>query len=63
MHIEKNIFDNVINTVMDVTGKIKDNLNARKDMRDIYNRPILDVDISSRRPKLKAVHILDKEQR
>ncbi|XP_056158503.1 uncharacterized protein LOC130134826 [Syzygium oleosum] len=63
MHIEKNVFDNVINTVMDVTGKIKDNLNARKDMRDNCDRPTLDVDASSRGPKPKAVYILDKEQR
>ena len=47
MHIEKNVFDNVINTVMDVAGKTKDNLNARKDMRDICDRPILAVDASN----------------
>ncbi|XP_056161784.1 uncharacterized protein LOC130135923 [Syzygium oleosum] len=63
MHIEKNVFDNVINTVMDVTGKIKDNLNVRKDMRNICDRPTLDVDASSRGPKPKAVYTLDKEHR
>ena len=63
MHIEKNVFNNVINIVMDVTEKIKDNLNARKDMRDIYDRPTLDANASSMGPKLKAVYTLDKEQR
>ncbi|KAL0401502.1 UNVERIFIED_CONTAM: hypothetical protein Slati_4180100 [Sesamum latifolium] len=37
MHIEKNVFDNIFNTVMDVKGKTKDNLNARKDLKIIYN--------------------------
>ena len=63
MHIEKNVFDNVRNTVMDVSGKTKDNLNVKKDMRDICDRPTLDADASSRGPKSKAIYILDKEQR
>ena len=62
MHIEKNVFDNVINTVMDVAGKTKDNLNARKDMRDICDRAILAVDASSKGPKPKAIYTLNKEQ-
>ena len=49
--------------MMDVAGKIKDNLNVRKDMRDICDWPILAVDASSRGPKPKAVYTLDKEQR
>jgi hypothetical protein len=32
MHNEKNVFDNVFNTVMDVKGKIKDNLKTRRDL-------------------------------
>ncbi|KAG6406054.1 hypothetical protein SASPL_133650 [Salvia splendens] len=31
MHIEKNIFDNIFNTIMNVEGKTKDNANARRD--------------------------------
>ncbi|GKB52667.1 putative transposon, En/Spm-like protein [Tanacetum coccineum] len=34
MHIEKNVFENIFNTVMD-TSKTKDNIKARKD-REIY---------------------------
>ncbi|KAG8366059.1 hypothetical protein BUALT_Bualt17G0036600 [Buddleja alternifolia] len=36
MHIEKNMFDNVFNTVMDVKGKTKDNVKARLDLQNIY---------------------------
>ncbi|XP_074577237.1 uncharacterized protein LOC141833653 [Curcuma longa] len=63
MHIEKNVFDNLINTVMDIPGKTKDNLNARKDMRLICKRPSLDVDENSRGPKPKAIYTLNREQR
>ncbi|XP_048136685.1 acidic leucine-rich nuclear phosphoprotein 32 family member B-like [Rhodamnia argentea] len=48
---------------MDVTGKTKDNLNARKDMRVICDRPALEVDASDREPKPKAIYTLDREQR
>jgi hypothetical protein len=29
MHIEKNMFENIFNTLMDVKGKTKDNIKAR----------------------------------
>jgi hypothetical protein len=29
MHIEKNMFENIFNTIMDVKGKTKDNIKAR----------------------------------
>ena len=32
MHIEKNVFDNIFNTVMDVKGKTKDNIKGRLDI-------------------------------
>ncbi|XP_031111768.1 uncharacterized protein LOC116015735 [Ipomoea triloba] len=40
MHIEKNVFDNIFHTVMDVkgTGKNKDTPSARLDMKDVCNR-------------------------
>ncbi|KAL0287390.1 UNVERIFIED_CONTAM: hypothetical protein Scaly_2766300 [Sesamum calycinum] len=43
MHIEKNVFDNIFNTVMDIKGKTKDNLNARKDLKIICNRSELEL--------------------
>jgi hypothetical protein len=33
MHIEKNVCDNIINTLLDITGKSKDSLNARLDLQ------------------------------
>jgi hypothetical protein len=32
IHIEKNMFENIFNTVMDVKGKTKDNIKARLDI-------------------------------
>jgi len=32
MHIENNFFENILNTVMNVSGKTKDNKKARMDL-------------------------------
>ncbi|XP_042972958.1 uncharacterized protein LOC122304759 [Carya illinoinensis] len=32
MHIEKNIFDNIFGTLMNIPGKTKDNINSRRDL-------------------------------
>jgi len=40
-HIEKNFFENIINTAMDVHGKIKDKAKSRMDVVEIYDRPEL----------------------
>ncbi|KAK4385939.1 hypothetical protein Sango_2717900 [Sesamum angolense] len=63
MHIEKNVFDNIFNTLMDIKGKTKDNMNARKDLKMICNRPELELD--EHRPNImpKAVYKLGKEQK
>ncbi|KAL0455291.1 UNVERIFIED_CONTAM: hypothetical protein Slati_0868300, partial [Sesamum latifolium] len=42
LNVEKNVFDNIFNTVMDIKGKIKDNLNIRKDLMIICNRSELE---------------------
>jgi hypothetical protein len=41
MHNEKNVFDNIFNTVMDVKGKTKDNLKAQCNLEVYYHRPEL----------------------
>ncbi|KAL0423241.1 UNVERIFIED_CONTAM: hypothetical protein Sradi_0858900 [Sesamum radiatum] len=48
---------------MDIKGKTKDNLNARKDLKNLCNRPELEVD--ERRPDsmLKASYTLTMEQK
>ncbi|KAK7328924.1 hypothetical protein VNO77_23061 [Canavalia gladiata] len=35
MHIEKNIFDNIIGTLLDIPGKTKDHINARYDLQEM----------------------------
>ena len=44
MHIEKNVFENVINTVMNVEGRTKDNAKARDDVKLYCRRPELERD-------------------
>ncbi|KAL0333959.1 UNVERIFIED_CONTAM: hypothetical protein Sangu_1552100, partial [Sesamum angustifolium] len=57
------MFDNIFNMVMDIKRKMKDNMNARKDLKIICNRPELELD--ERRPNVisKAVYTLGKEQK
>ena len=35
MHIEKNLVDNIIGTLLNLDGKTKDNLKARQDLKDM----------------------------
>ena len=39
MHIEKNICDSIMATIMDVKGKTKDNINSRRDLQLMKIRP------------------------
>ena len=41
MHIEKNVCDNVLYTLLNEVGRTKDNLSARKDLQDLGIRPEL----------------------
>jgi len=41
MHIEKNFFENVFNTVLDVDGKTKDNPKSREDLKEFCRRPVV----------------------
>ncbi|KAK4383012.1 hypothetical protein Sango_2817600 [Sesamum angolense] len=63
MHIEKNVFDNIFNTVMDIKEKTKDNLKARKDLNIICTRPELEVDKRRLNVKPKAVYTLTREHK
>ena len=64
MHIEKNVFDNIFYTVMDVKGKMRDNLKARADMKNICRHPLLElVEVSPKKfLKSKASYTLMREQ-
>ena len=43
MHIEKNIFDNLFNTIMDLKGKSKDNTKTRMDLKEYCRRKELEL--------------------
>ena len=64
MHIEKNVFDNVFNTVMDVKGKTKDNVKARLDLKEYCRRRELHLQEmpNGKHVKPKAKFVLSKEQ-
>ncbi|PHT88251.1 hypothetical protein T459_10357 [Capsicum annuum] len=59
MYIEKNFFDNVFNTVLNIDKKTKDNPQARLDMINYGDRPQLAKDAFGKYPK--AVYTIDKE--
>ncbi|XP_019256400.1 PREDICTED: uncharacterized protein LOC109234800 [Nicotiana attenuata] len=60
MHIEKNFFENVFNTVMDVDGKTKDNAKSREDLKEFCRRPELHA-VGDEYPK--ACYTLDKKSK
>jgi hypothetical protein len=61
MHIEKNVFENIFNTVMDVKGKIKDNIKARLDIALFCNHTNMElVYDGSRVAKPRASFVLEK---
>ncbi|XP_024007302.1 uncharacterized protein LOC112083505 [Eutrema salsugineum] len=63
MHIEKNFFDNIMNTVLNVQGKTKDNLKARLDLPDICSRKELHVMENGKSlPPAFRLNVLSKEE-
>ena len=69
MHIEKNVFEQIINTIMSVKGKSKDDINSRKDLaihckRRKLNLQVTDDSVGGRREVMPtAPYALSKEQR
>ena len=56
MRIEKNVFDNIMDTILVVPRITKDNLNTRKDLYILYDHPEISVPIDSivsSKPKVK----------
>jgi hypothetical protein len=61
MHIEKNVFQNIFNIVIDVKGKTKDNIKARLDVALFCNRKNMElVCDGSRVAKPRASFVLKK---
>ena len=66
MHIEKNICDNVLGTLLDIPGKSKDHLNAHLDVQDmgIRKEPYPKQSEESRHPLLpKACFSMSLEEK
>jgi len=64
MHVEKNVLDNVFNTVMGIKDKTKDNANARQDLKLICKRPRLELIVENEKyKKPKATYALNLDQR
>ncbi|XP_058002287.1 uncharacterized protein LOC131179456 [Hevea brasiliensis] len=62
MHIEKNVFENIFNTVMNVEGKTKDNVKSREDLKEFCHRPELERDMATGKYP-KACYTLDKQSK
>jgi hypothetical protein len=61
MHIEKNMFENIFNTVMDVKGKRKDNIKSKMDITLFCHYKNIElVYVGSRVAKPKASFVLYK---
>ena len=62
MHIEKKVFDNIFNTILNFKGRSKDNAKSRADLQLYYKRNELDRDsLTGKYPK--ACYTLDKRQK
>ena len=64
MHIEKNVFDNIFHTIMNVRGRTKDNENSRRDLEGICYRPDLHLKVAENGKVImpKAKYALDNSQ-
>ena len=60
MHIEKNVFDNIFNTVLNVPGRTKDTTKSRQELQDICERPKYAMDDATEKYP-KAEFVLDRE--
>jgi len=61
MHIEKNVLENIFNTVMNVKGKTKDNIKARMDITLFCNLKTMElVFYGSQVAKPRASYVLEK---
>ncbi|KAM0899068.1 hypothetical protein ACQ4PT_021549 [Festuca glaucescens] len=64
MHIEKNVFDNVVNTLLDVDKRSKDNAKARMDMKRMKIREHLHIDETQEKPELPdALYYMDSSKK
>jgi hypothetical protein len=60
MHIEKNMFENIFNIIMDVKGKTKDNIKARMDITLFYNHKNMELVFDGSRVAKPRVRFIEK---
>ena len=65
MHQERNVAESIISMCFDFTGQTKDNINARKDLAMLCDRPLLEVQVnaSGNESKPRAPYCLKSEDR
>ena len=64
MHIEKNVFNNIMHTIFDIPRKTKDNMNAWKDLHILCDSLGIDVPYDNTVPcKPKTKYILKKNEK
>jgi hypothetical protein len=59
IHLKKNVFENIFNTLMDVKGKTKDNMKARLDVVVFCNRKNMKL-VGSRVAKPRESFVVEK---
>jgi len=64
MHVEKNVCDSIIGTLLNIKGKTKDGINARKDLVEMSVRLELQPQPHGKRTYLPpACHTLSKSEK
>jgi hypothetical protein len=65
MHQERNVAESIISMCFDVTGFLKDNINARKDLTDLFNHPLLEPKINAKGnlKRIRAPYCLKSAER
>ena len=61
MHVEKNVFDNIVHTILDTDKRSKDNLNSRLDLAALNIRAHLHANITGPKAIIpRAIYQMDK---
>ncbi|XP_039138843.1 uncharacterized protein LOC120276184 [Dioscorea cayenensis subsp. rotundata] len=64
MHIEKNVFDNIIGTLMNIEGKTKDSLKARLDLQEMgIRQPLHPKEVNGRILLPAACYMLSNDEK
>ena len=58
MHIEKNVCDNLIGTILNLDGKTKDNMKARLDLKEMGIRHELHPQVLANDRTISLMHVI-----